>query len=257
VLAAAIVTLNALLPTIAARGATPDVDALIAALARPAPSVVAFTEVRFSPLLRNALVVSGELGYSGPANLDRRVRQPYREDTSIRGESVRVEREGEPPRSFALRRAPELRGLLDGFSALLAGDAESIKLRFDVVVAGDENNWRLELTPRDAGARRRLQQIVVVGAANTPRCFSMTNAEGGSSVMLLGEAAAESVAADVTLEALQKRCESGTGSRESGVKDLGLENRNRNAPSRPGAQSDRNPNPRLPTPASRFPGVAP
>jgi hypothetical protein len=244
-------TLSAALLTSAASGATPDADALIAALARPPPSTVAFTEVRFSPLLRNALIVSGELGYSGPANLDRRVRQPYREDTSIRGESVRVEREGSPPRSFALRRAPELRGLLDGFSALLAGDAATIKLRFDIAVAGEEDNWRLELTPRDAGARRRLQQIVVVGAANAPRCFSMMYADSGSSVMLLGDAAQEPVAADVTPEVLQQRCESGIGSRESGDLPSTSGGGNYYVLSHPGASPVRNPNSRLPIPDSR------
>ena len=50
--------------------------------------------------------MSGELGYSGPTSLDRRVLQPYREHTTIRGESVRVEREGEPARSFALSARP-------------------------------------------------------------------------------------------------------------------------------------------------------
>jgi Outer membrane lipoprotein carrier protein LolA-like len=230
-------TLSASLLTSAVLGATPDADALIAALARPVPSTVAFTEVRFSPLLRNALIVSGELGYSGPANLDRRVLQPYREDTSIRGESVRVEREGAPPRSFALRRAPELRGLLDGFSALLAGDAATIKLRFDIAVAGEEDNWRLELTPRDAGARRRLQQIVVVGAANTPRCFSMMYADSGSSVMLLGDAAQEHVPADVTPEALRSRCD--PGARGSGPGSESGSTR---------SSSDPSPAPRAPSP---------
>ncbi len=84
------------------RAAALDADALVAKLARPAPASIAFTEVRLSPLLREPLVVSGELEFSGPTSLDRHVRQPYREDTAIRGESVRVEREGEPPRSFAL-----------------------------------------------------------------------------------------------------------------------------------------------------------
>ena len=93
-----------LLPTTPA--AAIDADALIARLARPAPASIAFTEVRVSPLLREPLVVSGELEFSGPASLDRHVRKPYREDTAIRGESVRVEREGEAPRSFALKRAP-------------------------------------------------------------------------------------------------------------------------------------------------------
>jgi hypothetical protein len=250
------VTLNASLPTATTRAATPDADALIASLVRAAPSTVAFTEVRFSPLLSKALIVSGELGYSGPANLDRRVRQPYREDTAIRGESVRVEREGEAPRSFALRRAPELRGLLHGFSALLAGDAAALKSRFDVVASGDEHNWRLELTPHDDAARRRLQQIVVAGAENTPRCFAMKLADGGSSFMLLGEAAAEPIAADVTLEEVQRRCASGSGTRDSGLaapeaKAKGSSEASTPRNSRSGVLSS--PESRVPSPESRVP----
>jgi hypothetical protein len=51
-------------------------------------------------------------------------REPYREDTSIRGESVRVEREGEHLASFALTNARRVcADLLTGFSSLLDGDA--------------------------------------------------------------------------------------------------------------------------------------
>lgn len=117
----------------------PDADALIARLAKPAPATVAFTEVRFSRLLREPLIVSGELGYSGPISLDRRIATPYREDTAIRGESVKVERQGEKPRSFALKHAPELRGLLSGFSAMLSGDATALRQNFAVTMTGDDN----------------------------------------------------------------------------------------------------------------------
>lgn len=165
-----------------------DGDALIASLARPAPASVDFKEIRYSTLLREPLVLSGELGYSGPTNLDRHVTQPYREDTAIRGESVRVEREGEQPRSFALKRAPELRGLLTGFTALLAGDADALKRSFDVHAIGPDDDWTLQLTPTDARARKRLKQIVVYGSGSVPRCFSMLNADGGASIMLLGDA---------------------------------------------------------------------
>jgi len=183
-----------------------DADALIARLARPAPASIAFTEVRVSPLLREPLVVSGELEFSGPTSLDRHVRKPYREDTSIRGESVRVEREGEQARSFALKRAPELRGLLTGFSSLLTGDAQGLKRSFDVQAQGTEQSWTLQLLPLDARARKRLQKLEIVGHDATPRCFSLLNGDGGASVMVLGEAAA-SVAEKVTLESLQKLCE--------------------------------------------------
>jgi hypothetical protein len=182
-----------------------DADALIAKLARPAPASIAFAEVRVSPLLREPLAVSGELEFSGPASLDRHVRAPYREDTSIRGESVRVEREGEQPRSFALKRAPELRGLLTGFSALLTGDVPGLKRSFDVQAQGSDESWALQLVPLDSRARRRLQKIEITGHESTPRCFSLLNADGGASVMVLGEAAA-SVPPKVTLESLKNLC---------------------------------------------------
>lgn len=199
-----------LAPMLLATGAAAlDADALVARLARPAPASIAFTEVRLSPLLRAPLIVGGELQFSGPGNLDRRVRQPYREDTAIRGESVRVEREGEPARSFGLKRAPQLRGLLTGFSALLSGDVAGLKSSFEVSAQGTEQSWTLQLVPLDIHARRRLQKMEIAGHDTTPRCFSLLNADGGANVMLLGEAAQEQVPADVTLSSLQQLCKSG------------------------------------------------
>jgi hypothetical protein len=183
-----------------------DVDALVARLAKPAPASIEFTEVRFSRLLREPLIVSGELGYSGPTSLDRRVTTPYREHTSIRGESVKVEREGEKTRSFALKHAPELRGLLTGFSAMLAGDADALRRAFTVNATGDDAAWTLELIPSDTRAGRRLQEIEVTGSQAEPRCFSMTTGDGAQSVLLLGTMATDQVPKDVTLKSLYERC---------------------------------------------------
>src|SRR5262245_2290360 len=194
-----------LLPATPAAALEPD--ALIARLARPAPASIAFTEVRVSPLLREPIVVAGELEFSGPGSLDRHVREPYREDTSIRGESVRVEREGEPPRSFALKRAPELRGLLTGFSALLSGDVPALRRSFEVQAQGNEQSWTLQLVPLDARAKRRLQKIEITGHESTPRCFSLFNADNGASVMVLGDAVSEIPKKSVTLESLKELCE--------------------------------------------------
>ena len=204
-----LLTLVALSAPATAWSASPesDADALIARLAKPAPATVAFTEVRFSRLLREPLIVSGELGYTGANSLDRRVTTPYSEHTSIRGESVKVERDGEAPRSFALKHAPELRGLLSGFSALLSGDAAALKKNFNVTLTGTADTWLLELRPTDAKARRKLQEIEVTGRNDELRCFSMQTADGASSVLLLGETASEPVPKDVTLPNLLQRCQ--------------------------------------------------
>ncbi len=181
-------------------------DALIKRLARPAPATVAFKEVRFSSLLRKPLIVSGELGYSGPEVLDRRVTAPYREHTSIRGESVSVERDGEPVRSFALKRAPELRGLLQGFSALLAGDAISLRKNFTIEAQTHAHGWTISMAPVDPRARRRVKQLQAVGHDAEPRCFTLTTADNGTSVMLLGATAGESIAETITADQLNALC---------------------------------------------------
>ena len=92
--------------------ADPDVDTLLARLARPAPDSTSFVEVRYSSLLDKPIVVSGHLEHREDGALVRRVESPYQEVTELRGENVSVERAGSKPRHFSLDRAPELRGML-------------------------------------------------------------------------------------------------------------------------------------------------
>ena len=186
--------------------AAPDATALIAGLARSAPASIAFAEARFSSLLREPLIVSGELSYHGPANLERRVTQPYRETTAIRGDSVSVEREGEEARTFALQRAPELKGFLGAFGSLLAGDAPALMKAFEIAASGDDASWKLELTPIDSRARRRLRAIVIHGSGVEPRCFATLDTQGGGSVMLVGTAAAGPGPAASSLDGLLAHC---------------------------------------------------
>ena len=150
--------------------------------------------------------MSGELGYDGPAVLDRHVTRPYREDTEIRGQSVKVRRDGEPIRSFALKRAPELQGLLTAFTALLAGNQADIEKQFTIAADGDEEAWRLQLTPIDARVRKRVQQIRIDGRASTPLCFAIENPNDGASVMLLGAAAETQLPQPLTREWITRFC---------------------------------------------------
>jgi hypothetical protein len=189
--------------------AAPDPGALIRDLAQPPPATIAFAEVRFSPLLEEPLIVAGELGYAGPQELQRRVRHPYQELTSIRGESVRVERSGQAPRTFALKRAPELRGLLTGFAALLAGDVTAIEKEFELQITGERTQWQLQLVPKAASVQRRLERLVIDGHERQPRCFTMIASGGSTSVMLLGTLAATAFAKPPSLSDLQHLCTNG------------------------------------------------
>jgi hypothetical protein len=190
------------------RASNLDANALIQRLAKPAPATIHFKEWRFSALLEQPLVVSGELRYLAVDHLERFVQQPYRENTTIRGESVRVARDGEKLRTFALKRAPELKGLLSAFGALLTGDSSAVEKNFKVSASGKAERWELTLVPREPRARQHIAQLIVTGTANEPSCLMMGKAGDSQSIMLFADYAQRAVPSDVSFQQLESICRS-------------------------------------------------
>jgi len=189
--------------------AAPELDALLARIARPAPARTAFVEWRESALLAEPQRVAGELEYRGPAALSRRVDSPWRETTVVADGQVTVEREGERSRRFALRRAPELRVLLAGFGALLGGDRAGLARDFEIALETEGAAWRITLVPRDAAVRKHLATLAIDGRDDTPLCFLSTEADGDRSLMRVGAAVDWDDAADSDLVARVARCRAG------------------------------------------------
>lgn len=184
-------------------------ERLIAGLAQPAPARTAFTEVRYVGVLTRPLILRGELVWLGGARLERDVATPYRETTRIDGDRVRVVRPGQPPQDFDLGRAPELKGLLTGFRALLSGDAALLRGTFTVRASGDVRAWTLQLAPRDAALARRLAGISVDGSGHALRCLRMDQGNGDTSFTLLGALATSALPATPTPAALATLCAGG------------------------------------------------
>jgi Outer membrane lipoprotein carrier protein LolA-like len=180
--------------------------ALIGRLARPAPATTPYAEVRFVHLLRKPIVLHGELDYGGADHLGKRVDTPYRETTTISGTGVKVEREGHEPREFALEHAPQLQALLASFSALLGGDAATLRKYYSVGLVENAKKWTLTLTPQDSSLARHLRNIVVDGNEGEPRCFAMTEANGDASIMLIGALAKTQLPDPPTPAALTTLC---------------------------------------------------
>ncbi len=165
-------------------------QALIASLARPAPARTPFAEARFMKVLDQPLVVSGELGWLGGDKLERRVDRPTKEVSTIADGEVTQQREGRKPRSFSLKRAPQLQVLLDSFVALLGGDASRLTQAFEVRHEDRAYGWTLVLTPRDARVAKTIASIEIDGHDKEPRCMRMQEADGDLAVDLLGDLAA-------------------------------------------------------------------
>jgi hypothetical protein len=184
--------------------------ALIARLARPAPADTAYTEVRFVSVLKQPLVLHGELHYGGDGELGKRVDRPYRETTTISNGKAEVQRAGKPPQRFALERAPELQALLAAFSALLGGDVATLARYYTIEATQSGDHFTLKLTPRVGDLARHLRAVVVDGSGNEPQCFSLQQADGDASVMLLGALANASFGKVPTLAALATLCQTAT-----------------------------------------------
>ena len=108
---------------------------------------------------------------------------------TVRGEEVVVERDGEQPVRFSLKRAPELLGMLSSFGALLAGDRTLLDRHFRSSLSGDDVRWRLVLTPTSDRVRQKLGSIQVDVERDAVRCFTLVEPDGDASFILLGDTA--------------------------------------------------------------------
>ena len=94
----------ATLPALAGDAPAIDSDWILAKLSHAGPSRTAFVEVRSSPLLKDALRVSGEYRHPDAGTLVREVRSPYQETTTIHDGKASIQRGGST-RTFSLSRA--------------------------------------------------------------------------------------------------------------------------------------------------------
>ncbi len=188
-----------------------DVDTLLARLPRLAPDSTSFVEVRYSSLLEKPIVVSGRLEHREDGSLVRRVAWPYQEVTVLQGKNVSVERAGSKPRRFTLDRAPELRGMLASFGAILQGDRQLLDQYFAVSARGADSRWEITLTPRNDKLKRQLSRIVVDGTDNRPKCFTLEEPDGDGSLMALDVAGSGDLPVSLDRDVLHAWCTDGDG----------------------------------------------
>jgi len=158
-------------------------------------------------MLKQPLVLHGELHYGGAGKLGKRVDRPYQETTTIADGSVEVQRADKPAQHFSLDRAPELQTLLAAFGALLGGDAATLAKYYQIDALQAGNDFSLKLTARAARPGKLNRVVVSVdGRGDEPHCFSLYQPDGDASVMLLGTLAAASLPDPPTRGALEKLC---------------------------------------------------
>lgn len=192
-----------------ANAADIDALALVSGMKRELPARTAYTEVRFSRMFDRAVIARGELEYLGPGQLGKRVDEPYEEVTTIADGQVTVTRGTRKPRQISLQRVPELEGFLRGFSALLGGDAAALQRDFELASSGEPERWQLRLVPSDKRLRKRIAAIVVDGRADHANCFSILDADGDVSILMVEQQAAMALPEPLTQSSVELSCRGG------------------------------------------------
>jgi outer membrane lipoprotein-sorting protein len=127
---------------------------------------------------------SGTLIYQAPNRLERHVPKPLPERAVVENGRMTLEFETDTGqrsrREFALADLPGLSPFFTALRAVLAGDAAALQQDFEVAFEGDEQNWRLKLTPR-AGNNRYVRDVTMGGRGDDILTIEVRQKNGDSS----------------------------------------------------------------------------
>ena len=102
-----------------------------------------------------------------------------------------------------------MRGLLQAFGALLAGDRETMEKYFAIDLTRDGASWALALRPLEQRVAKKLGALAMSGRDDQPRCLVMTPPDGSADFTVFGSDAAHALAQHATRDALLAWCQSG------------------------------------------------
>lgn len=145
-----------------------------------------FVERRESIYLNAPVVLSGELRYTAPQRLEKHTLAPVDERFVADGDRLSVERVVDGKAQSVrvnLNDYPQLRPLIDGVRATLAGDGATLTRYYTPGLTGNAQSWRLRLLPREAALRERISEVRIDGHAATIASVEIHEASGDISRM--------------------------------------------------------------------------
>ncbi|MCB1894462.1 MAG: outer membrane lipoprotein carrier protein LolA [Zoogloeaceae bacterium] len=161
-----------------------NLDALMQTLAAAAGGRVAFVERKHITLLDAPLVSRGEMRFTPPARLERLTREPAAESMVLDGDHLQIRRDGRAL-DLQLRNHPEAAAFIDSIRGTLAGDRDALERNFALSLAGDRQDWRLDLLPRDAKLAELVLRIHITGSDGRISLIEILQADGDRSELRL------------------------------------------------------------------------
>ena len=202
--------LLAAVPLLAFASGTDLANTILAGMAKQGSAQTAFIEVSYRGMLDRPLITSGQMKWLGGDRLERDVEKPYQAVAKIGDGQMSIQRNGHPAQAVPIARAPQMGAILAGFRALLGGDSATVSRDFDVKAVGNPAHWVLTLTPRASELQHRVQSIVIDGRNDAPRCMTLNESDGDTTITLLGKMAEQGLQSTAPQQsAVAARCRNG------------------------------------------------
>jgi len=165
-----------------------SLDSILARLAERPHGHALYTEEVQSALLKHPLHSSGELFFDAPDRLEKKALQPVAQDLIVEGDVLTVVR-GKHRASMQLGDYPQLRPLLTGLRATLAGDRSTLEKNFQVAMATSGSAWTLTLQPLSTETAPVYRHIEIRGTEGHVQGVTLERVNGERTIMSLTEPA--------------------------------------------------------------------
>lgn len=167
--------------SVAAAQEAPTLESVLARFSELPGLEARFVEEKRIALLAVPVRSEGRLFFSPPGRLLRRVTSPEPSVALIDAGRLRM-RQGERVEDLSIDENPVLRGFIDSFRAVLAGDREALErfYRVELTLRPDDGPeaWELRLRPRGGALARFLREIRIRGNDVTLREMTMVEVNG-------------------------------------------------------------------------------
>jgi hypothetical protein len=164
--------------------ATWDLDQLMQSLATTRSGHASFVEKKFIAILDKPVESSGELFYTAPDRLEKRILQPKAESMVLDKDKLIVEQRGKK-HVLSLQSYPEIAAFIDSIRGTLAGDRKALERSYKLDMAGTQQNWSLSLLPLADKMKKVVTSIDINGSGNTLETIKIKQADGDSSLMTI------------------------------------------------------------------------
>jgi outer membrane lipoprotein-sorting protein len=167
-----------------------DMQQLMQSLAQAKSGRATFVETKRIAMLDKPVESSGELLFVAPDRLEKRTLKPRPESMVVDGDELSIER-GNRNYHLRLQSYPELAAFIDSIRGTLAGNLKTLERDFRLNLSGTASAWTLQLFPFDEKMKAVVRRIVITGAQGQVNTIEIDQADGDSSVMVIGKPTAQ------------------------------------------------------------------